>query len=61
MRRWLEARRTEKGYSKAALARAVKISPPSYWQIEHGKTNPTPTTAKKIAEVLGFDWTKFYE
>lgn len=30
-------------------------------EIENSNANPSVETAKKIADVLGFDWTKFYE
>lgn len=61
MREWLETARIERRLSKAAVARKAQISAPFYWAIERGKSNPSPATAKKIAAVLGFDWTKFYE
>jgi putative transcriptional regulator len=47
--------------SQAELCRRVGISAPAYWCIEHGKTNPKPENAKKIAKVLGFNWTRFYD
>jgi len=30
-------------------------------EIENGNANPSVKVAKKIAAVLGFDWTRFYE
>jgi DNA-binding XRE family transcriptional regulator len=39
----------------------VGISQPSLANIESGKTNPRIITAKRIAAVLDFDWTKFFE
>lgn len=32
-----------------------------YSKIERGEKNPSVDVAKKIAAVLGFDWTHFYE
>lgn len=32
-----------------------------YFYIENRNRNPSVETAKKIAAVLGFDWTRFYE
>ena len=29
--------------------------------IENGNANPSVEVAKKIASVMGFDWTRFYE
>jgi len=30
-------------------------------EIENGNANPSVKVAKKIAAVLGFDWTRFYD
>ena len=30
-------------------------------EIENGNANPSVKVAKKIAAVLGFDWTMFFE
>lgn len=61
MREWLKDMRLNQHMTQAEVARQVNISQPSYWAIEQGKRNPSRTNAKKIAAVLGFDWTKFYE
>lgn len=61
MRDWLVNLRKGKNFSQADVARAAKISQPSYSDIENGKSRPKPETAKKIAEVLCFDWTEFFE
>lgn len=60
MREWLIAIRKQKGLSQAAVCKAVGIKQPTYWEYEHGKSTPKPTTAKKIGELLGFSWTLFY-
>ena len=61
MQNWLSAKREEKGMSQAAVSRAVGIKQPSYCCIENGKRRPSVDTAKKIAAVLGFDWTRFFD
>lgn len=61
MRFWLYECRKRRGITQAQLSKAVGISMPSYCHIETGKTTPRPATAKAIAAVLGFDWTRFYE
>lgn len=61
MRKWLIAIREKRGLSQKAVSEAVKISQPSYSNIEKGERRPSIDTAKKIAEALGFDWTRFYE
>ena len=49
-----------KGLSEKAVGEAVGIAQPVYHRYEHGEGNPSVKTAKKIGEVLGFDWTLFY-
>ena len=61
MRKWLIDLRNEKQMKQGDVARAVGISPPSYCNIENGKTNPTVPNAKKIGEVLGFPWEKMFD
>ena len=63
MREWLVAIREEKRLSQKDVSEKVGISPPSYNNIEHGipGKGPSVRTAKKIGEVLGFDWTRFYD
>ena len=61
MKKWLIAIRKEKGLSQVQVSEAVGISQPSYCNIENGERGTAVETAKKIANVLGFDWTRFYE
>lgn len=61
MRDWLTKIRKKRGLTQAEVARKVGISQPSLCDIERGITSPRPDTAKKIAEVLDFHWTKFYD
>ena len=60
IRHWLKNTRIEKGMTQKIVAEYVGITQPSYHQIESGENNPTIETAKKIAAVLGFDWTMFF-
>lgn len=61
MRTWLRNKRTSKNVTQAALASQVGISRTMITEIENGKANPSVDVAKRIAAVLGFDWTLFYE
>ena len=61
MRNWLIAIRKKRGLTQVEVAEKVGISQPSLCVIERGITSPRPDTAKKIAEVLDFPWTKFFE
>lgn len=63
MRQWLKALRIAAGYSTYKTAKLAGISQSYYASIEAGiRGNPLNVdVAKKIAEALGFDWTRFYE
>ena len=61
MRTWLKVRRVAWQLKSGDVAKAAGISQPVYSQIENGKKNPSVATAKRIASVLGFEWTKFFE
>lgn len=58
---WLEAKRREKGLTQDAVAEQAKIARASYTNIESERRNPSVEVAKRIAAVLGFDWTRFFE
>lgn len=60
-RDWLIAIRKERGLSQKYVSEQIGLAQPSYCTIENGKTRPAVETAKAIAQVLGFDWTRFYE
>lgn len=47
--------------TQEAVALKAGISRATYTNIENGIRKPSVNMAKRIAEVLGFDWTKFYE
>ena len=60
MIRWLREKRIASNLSQKEVANRALISQQYYNFIENGKRHPPVETAKKIAEVLGFDWTQFY-
>lgn len=60
VRQWLKDARIHKGLTQKKVSELIEISQPSYHQIECGDNNPSVETAKKIAAVLGFDWTEFF-
>ena len=49
------------GEQQKELAEAIGVSQISLSTYEQGIRTPKPQVAKKIARVLGFEWTKFYE
>jgi len=59
LRKWLIDIRN--GRTQAQIAKAAGITQQMYSFIELGERRPSVEVAKKIASVLGFDWTRFYE
>jgi transcriptional regulator with XRE-family HTH domain len=60
VRDWLKAIRERRGLTQRAVAELAGISQPAYHNIEAGKRNPSINTAKAIAKVLKFKWTRFF-
>ena len=58
---WLEAIRNERGLSQRSVAEAAEIAQATSRNIEKGKRGISVKVAKRIAAVLGFEWTKFFE
>jgi DNA-binding XRE family transcriptional regulator len=62
MRHWLkELRKESSDMTQKELAKKVGISRTMITEVENGNANPSVKVAKRIAAVLGFDWTRFYE
>lgn len=59
-RKWLSELRKTQGLSQLQVAQQAGIARSMVSTLELGEKNPSVTTAKKIAEVLKFDWTLFY-
>lgn len=61
MREWLVSARKVKGLSQIDMSKRLHLTQPTYWAYESGKARPKPDTAKRIASILGIDWTRFYD
>lgn len=61
IRHWLIQARHDSGKQFKELAKEMGISQQAISNWEVGKRTPKPKLAKKYAQILGFDWTKFYE
>ena len=61
MRSWLRDRRLKLCMTEKKVADLVGIAQPFYHCIETGEKNPSVLTAQKIADVLDFKWTEFFE
>lgn len=57
----LKEKRKEKGLTLEALGKLIGLSRQSVFYIEHGDHKPKIKTAKKLGEILGVDWTEFYD
>ncbi len=57
----LLAIRKQRGMTQKSVAEQAGIRQNSYCNIEKGKRGVSVETAKRIAAVLGFEWTRFYE
>lgn len=53
--------RKASGLRQTDLAQAAQISQSLVTQIENGIRIPSVPVAKRIAAVLGFDWTEFFK
>ena len=60
-RAWLKQIREEKKFTQEELAVKLGVTRQHIGLIENGVTTPSVEVAKKIAAVLDFDWTRFYE
>ena len=63
MRKWLKEYRKASGKSQREVAEEAQVSQSYYAAVECGirGSRITGDRAKRIAAVLGFDWTRFYE
>ncbi|WP_139491817.1 helix-turn-helix transcriptional regulator [Brevibacillus dissolubilis] len=57
---WLIELRTKKNMTHDSVAQLTDITRSYYTKIENGVV-PSVRVAKRIAQVLGFDWSRFYE
>lgn len=58
---WLERIRKDKNMTHDQVATRAGISRHYYTMIANGNRRPSVKVAKRIANVLGFDWTRFFE
>lgn len=60
-RKWLREIRVSKNKTQSQVAKEAGISRSYYTNIEAGTKTPAVPVAKKIAEILEFDWTCFFD
>ena len=61
MRVWLREYRIKSGLSQKKVAVKAGVSCQFYNYVEHGTRRPSYEVAKRIATILGFEWTLFFE
>ena len=57
----LKAKRNEKGYTQERLAGETGVVRQTISNIECGTNKPSVKLAQKIAKILEFDWSEFFE
>lgn len=60
-REWLAKARCAKGLNQDECSCQVGVSYSLYSKIEQGERRPSPEVAKKISNLLGIEWTKFFD
>lgn len=53
--------REKAGFTQEQLAERMGVSKQAISKIELGRSKPTVENAKKLGEILHFDWTAIYE
>lgn len=56
----LRSKREAAGLTQEELGRKIGVSRQAISMLESSINRPTVETAKKLGEVLGFDWTELY-
>lgn len=57
---FLHENRLAKGLTQKQVSVSADITESFYCLIENGQRRPSVAVAKRIADVLGFDWTMFF-
>lgn len=57
----LDEMRKAKNMTQVELAKKAGVAQNTISQLETGERRPSVKVAKRIAGVLGFEWTRFYE
>lgn len=58
---WLIRKRIENNLTQAEVANRANIARTTYAMIEQGRRLPSVPVAKRIATVMNFKWTLFFE
>lgn len=61
MNNWLINLRNKKELTQDEVAKLAEMPRTTYSSIEQGRRRPSVENAMRIASVLGFDWTYFFE
>jgi putative transcriptional regulator len=60
-RQWLKNERVNRNLTLCQVSEKIGISESYYSLIESGDRNVPVKTARKIANALGFEWTRFFD
>ncbi|PAQ15097.1 transcriptional regulator [Bacillaceae bacterium SAOS 7] len=59
-RKWLKDRRLNKKLTQDEVSKKALISRSFYTHLENGNKNPSVDVAKRLGQILSFDWTIFF-
>ena len=58
---WLKKIREDKRLTQEVVAELAGVDRTMISKIETGSAIPSPKTAQAVANILGFNWTRFFE
>ena len=61
MRNWLRDLRVKSNFTQKDVAERVNLDVTAISKYELGERRPSYETAKRVASLLGFNWTRFFE
>lgn len=61
IRHWLIQKRMDSEMTFKEISQKVGVTPQCLYYWEVGERTPSPKCAKTLANVLGFEWTRFYD
>ena len=61
MRNWLKEARKAKDFTQSQLTEMIEVDITTIGKYELGRRCPSPKTAQQLGEILGFEWTRFFD
>lgn len=61
MRNWFKEAMEKQSISRVEIAKEADVTPEYIYMITTGERNPSVQLAKKLADILGIEWPKFFD